>query len=194
MRHNFLTLVVMEIKISTQQILKVLYIISWIIFIGICIEAGGYVFNAVYTMFYNPVGAAHLWNKLDLSALYNLDPGFFLVLTSIMSIVAILKAIMFYQIVLILHDKKLNMSRPFNEEMGHFMFRVSYLTLGIGLFTAWGAKYATRFLEQGVKTPSPEHLGLTGGDVWLFMGITLFVIAQIFKRGIEIQTENDLTV
>ncbi len=184
----------MEIKISTQQILKVLHIISWIIFIGICIEAGGYVFNAIYTMAINPVGAGHFWNKLDLSALYKLDPGYFLVLTSLMSITAILKAIMFYLIVLILHDKKLNMSRPFNQELGRFMFRVSYLTLGIGLFTAWGAKYTARFLEQGIKTPSPEHLGLTGADVWLFMGITLFVIAQIFKRGIEIQTENDLTV
>jgi hypothetical protein len=30
--------------------------------------------------------------------------------------------------------------------------------------------------------------------VWLFMSVTLFVIAQIFKRGIEIQTENELTV
>lgn len=184
----------MEIKISTQQILKVLYLISWILFIGICVEAGGYVFNAIYTLFINPVGAAHFWNRLDLSALYSLDPGYFLVLTSLMSIAAILKAIMFYQIVLILHDKKLNMSRPFNREMGNFIFRISYLTFGIGLFTAWGTKYATRFLEQGIKIPNPEDLGLTGSDVWIFMGVTLFVIAQIFKRGIEIQTENDLTV
>jgi hypothetical protein len=26
------------------------------------------------------------------------------------------------------------------------------------------------------------------------MGVTLLVIAQIFKRGIEIQTENELTI
>jgi hypothetical protein len=35
---------------------------------------------------------------------------------------------------------------------------------------------------------------MAGADVWLFMGVTLFVIAQIFRRGIEIQTENELTV
>jgi hypothetical protein len=36
------------------------------------------------------------------------------------------------------------------------------------------------------------HLG--GADVWLFMGVILYIIAQIFKRGIEIQAENELTV
>jgi len=42
--------------------------------------------------------------------------------------------------------------------------------------------------------PDVQYLRLGGADVWLFMGVTLFVIAQIFKRGIEIQTENELTV
>jgi hypothetical protein len=42
--------------------------------------------------------------------------------------------------------------------------------------------------------PDIEHLRLGGADVWLFMGVTLFVIGHIFKRGIEIQSENELTV
>jgi len=42
--------------------------------------------------------------------------------------------------------------------------------------------------------PDTQHLRLGGADVWLFMGGILFFIAQIFKRGIEIQTENELTV
>ena len=35
----------MEIKISTKQILKILYVISWIIFVGVCIDAGGFISN-----------------------------------------------------------------------------------------------------------------------------------------------------
>jgi len=45
-----------------------------------------------------------------------------------------------------------------------------------------------------VKMPEIQYLRLGGADVWLFMGVILFVLAQIFKRGIEIQTENELTV
>jgi hypothetical protein len=184
----------MEIKISTQQILKVLYVISWIIFIGVCIEAGGFIFNAFYTLALNPVDAQYFWQEVDLSGLYQYDPGYFFAETLLISIVAVFKAILFYLIVKILHDKKINLSRPFNREMGRFMFNASYLSLGLGLFSYWGVKYTEWFVKQGVKMPDIQHLRLGGADVWLFMGVTLFVLAQIFKRGIEIQEENDLTV
>jgi hypothetical protein len=42
--------------------------------------------------------------------------------------------------------------------------------------------------------PSIQNLKFDGADVWLFMGVTLLIVAKIFKRGIELQTENDLTV
>jgi hypothetical protein len=42
--------------------------------------------------------------------------------------------------------------------------------------------------------PDTQRLRLGGSDVWIFMSVILFVIAQIFRRGIEIQSENELTV
>jgi hypothetical protein len=126
--------------------------------------------------------------------LYKYDSGYFYVVLLFMSIVAVMRAFMFYLIVRILHDKKLNMSQPFNKEMGNFIFNISYLALGIGLFSFWGVKYTMWLVNQGVKMPDIQHLSLGGADVWLFMGVTLLVIAQIFKRGIEIQSENDLTI
>jgi len=49
-------------------------------------------------------------------------------------------------------------------------------------------------LEKGISMPDDNSMGFGGADVWMFMGIILLVIAQIFKRGIEIQLENDLTI
>jgi len=181
-------------KTKTNMILKILYVLSWIIFVGVCIEAGGFIFNAFFTLLLNPVGAKHFWQQVDLSPLYYYDHGYFFVETLLMSIVAVMRACIFYLIIKILHDKKLNMSQPFSSEVGRFIFRISYLALSIGLFSWWGVKYTEWFVKQGVKMPDIEHLRLGGADVWLFMGVTLFVIAQIFKRGIEIQTENELTV
>ena len=86
------------------------------------------------------------------------------------------------------------MSQPFSKEVRLFIIRVSCLAFGIGLFTAWGVNYTEWLVKQGVKMPDTLNLRLGGADVWLFMSVTLFVIAQIFKRGIEIQTENELTV
>ena len=180
----------MEIKISTQQMLKILYVISFIIFIGVCVEAGSFIFNAFFTLVINPKNAGYF----GLTSLYEYDHGYFLVELLLMSIVAVMRAFLFYLIVKILHDKKLNMSQPFNKEIGRFIFHLAYLAFGIGLFSNWGVNYTDWFIGQGVKMPDIQHLRLGGADVWLFMGVTLFVIAHIFKRGIEIQSENELTI
>jgi len=81
-----------------------------------------------------------------------------------------------------------------NSEIGLFIINVSCLAFGIGLFTAWGVKYTGWLVAKGVKMPDTHHIRLGGADVSLFMSVILFVIAQIFKRGIEIQSENELTV
>lgn len=180
----------MEIKIGTQTILKVLYVLSWILFIGLCIEAGSVFFNAIFTVFFKPEAADYF----ALTSLYAYDTGHFLVLLLLMAIVAVLKALLFYLIVKILYDKKLDMSRPFNKEMGRFIFKTFYLTLGIGLFSRGGAKFTEWLTGQGVQMPGLERLNLEGAEIWLLMAVILFVMAQIFKRGIEIQSENELTV
>lgn len=180
----------MGITISTRQVLKVLYVLSWIIFIGVCIEAGSCFFNAIFTLAINPKAADYF----HLSGLYQYDRGHFCVVLLLMGIAGVLKAIMFYQIVKILKDKKLDMAQPFNKEMERFVFIVSYLALGTALFSFWGVNYTQWLVQQGVEMPDIQRLHLDGASVWLFMGITLFVIAHIFKRGVEIQSENDLTI
>ena len=181
-------------KTRTKQILKILHVLSWIIFVGVCIEAGGSIFSAFYTLVINPINAATFWAGNDLSGLYKYDPGHFFVETLLISIASVLKACIFYLIIKILHNKKLTMSQPFNNEVRLFIINVSCLAFGIGLFTGAGVEYTEWLVNQGVNMPDTQHLRLGGADVWLFMGVTLFVIAQIFRRGIEIQSENELTV
>lgn len=183
----------MKVNLSTEKMLKIVYVLSWILFIGLCIEAGGFITNLVL-VFFNPSIVSHLWQQIDLSNLFEFSQGYFVLLTSIMSIVAIMKALLFYLIVKILHDKKLNVTKPFSREFGSFIFNVSYLTFGIGLFSFVLSKYAGWLLLQDVKMPDAHSLRIEGADVWIFMALTLKVIAQIFKRGIEMQEENELTI
>jgi hypothetical protein len=46
----------MELKITSNQIFKVLQILSWFIFIGLCIEAARIVVNTFITAFTNRDG------------------------------------------------------------------------------------------------------------------------------------------
>ena len=185
----------MDIKITNNKVLKVFQILSWIIFIGLCIEAGGTIVNTFIALFINPLGATYYWEGADyLTNLYNHDYGHFFSITFIMTIVAVLKAIMFYFIVELFSEKKLNMLQPFSLDLRRFILKLSYLSLAIGLFSYFGFKYAAWLTKQGLETVNLESLHIAGADVWIFMAVILFVIVQIVKRGIEIQTENDLTI
>ncbi len=171
-----------------------LNVVSWIIFIGLCIESGGYITNTIYTLFFNPIAANHFWSDLNFSDLYQFNQSYFVTITALMIIVSVLKSIMFYQIVNIFHKKILDLSNPFNASFGKYIINISYFVFAIGLFSYWGTKFTTWLISQGVSMPSIQSLKFAGADVWLFMGVVLLIMAKIFKKGIELQTENDLTV
>lgn len=183
----------MEIKITTTQVLKVLQVLSWVLFIGLCIEAGGILFNACYASFFNPKVSAHFWG-MDLSGLYAADRGAFIGISLIMIIVAVLKAVMFYLIVKLFTEKGLDLAQPFSPVLKRFIVHLSALAAGIGLFSFYGQWQYSMHLTRSIGMPDKLDLHFAGADVWLFMAVILFVIAQIVKRGIDIQQENDLTI
>lgn len=183
----------MQITIRTERILKVLYIISWVLFVGICIKASAFLLNAVCALV-KPELLRYLWKPVDMPQLLQYDHGYFFVVMLIITIVHVLKALMFYLIIKILSDKKLDMALPFNQSVQRFILSIAYLSFSIGLFSSWGSRHAEWLGTKGVTMPDMETMQLGGADVWLFMGIILFVIAQIFKRGMEIQSEHELTV
>lgn len=190
---HHLKLIIMEIKISTKSILKFLYVLAWIILVGICVEVFGLIFNTFFIMGHNPLGPNTVWEGADLSSLYTYDMGYFLVETFFTIIPAIFKVLMFSLIVKILHNRQ-DITQLFNESVRRFIANLAYLSLGTGLFSLWGVNYTQWLVKQGVEMPDIQQLHLAGSDVWLFMAVILFVIAQIFKRGIEIQDEHELTV
>lgn len=184
----------MEIRITTPHILRFLEVFSWIIFIGLCIEAGGILFNTAYTLFINPQGAANFWEHANLEALYRFDRGHFAAMAIVMCIVAVLKAVMFYSIVLYFKNKKINFASPFHPALKNFITNLAYASFAIGIFSLSGARYSEWLTLQGTVVDDLHKLHIGGFDVWLFMSVILFVISQLVKRGIEIQTENELTI
>jgi len=178
---------------KTKIFLSLLYIIAWIIFVGLSIEAGGFITNAVFVLA-QPQAVPYLWQQVDLRDLLQYGHGFFFTLVTIISVVTVLKAILFYLIISILHNKQLTLEQPFTFIAQRFIIRIASLSLSIGLFSILGVKGAAWLRGQGVKMPDLQALHLSGADVWIFMSMALFVVAYIFKKGIELQTEQDLTV
>src|SRR5690606_3763025 len=116
----------MDIRITTTQVLKVQEILSWIIFIGLCIDAGGLLVNTFFTLFINPDAVAHFWTGGDyLTLIYQFDRGHFIAVTVIMNIVAILKAIMFYLILKLFTKGRLDIDRK-STRLNSSHVKISY--------------------------------------------------------------------
>ncbi len=89
----------------------VLSILAWVIFIGLCIEAGGLIVNFIFSI-YNPEFVQNLYQKLDLSKLYNLSKRAFFSMYTFILVISVLKAYLFYIVIRLVH--KLDLSKPFN--------------------------------------------------------------------------------
>ena len=183
----------MELKISTKMMLAILLFVSWAIFVGLCIEASAFLVNAVFALV-KPSVVPFLWQQVDLSDLLAHDKGYFFVVVLLSAIVAAHKAWMFYLIIMALMKKSISWVQPFSVQTKRLVMYLSYLTFATGLFSSMGAKYVKWLSGQGITMPDTQSLHLGSGDVWLFMAVTLLVIGQIFRRGIEIQSENELTI
>ena len=172
---------------KTKQILKVMKILSWIIFIGLCIKAGAIIISFFVSLFVNEVASKDLYLGLDLSEIYNSGIWQYVNVVSFIISIAILKAYLFYLVIKIF--LKMNLEYPFSVAVAHLISKISYVLLSIGIIAIIANSYAKRLLNRGLSF----RLNFESSE-FLFMAGIIFIIALIFKRGIEIQQENNLTI
>jgi hypothetical protein len=175
---------------KNDAILKVLHVVSWIAFIDLCIEAGALIFNFVYALF-KPIASRNIYKGLDLSEMY---ANHFLQFIGVMSFavaLAILKAYLFYLVVKIF--QKLNLVKPFDVEISKLIEKISYEAIVIAVVTLIAQQFTKRLIQNGYEV---SHVEKYWNDTaaFLMMAAILFIISQVFKKGIELQNENDLTV
>ena len=175
---------------SNTFVFKGLYIVAWVIFVGLGIEAGGLFVNFVFSL-YKPEFVQNLYQKLDLSEMYERSKWAFFSIYSFILVIAVLKAILFYVVIMLM--SKIDLSKPFNSFVSRQITKISYYTLSIGLLSYIARQSAKNLLHRGFAT---ENLNQFWADsqAFILMAAVIYVIATIFKKGIEIQNENDLTV
>lgn len=168
----------------------VLSIVAWIIFVGLCIEAGGLIVNFIFSL-YKPEFVQNLYQKLDLSEMYHLSRWAFFSMYSFILVISILKAYLFYIVIRLIH--KLDLSKPFNNYVSEQITQISYFTLSIGLLSYIARETAKNLLHRGYEIDQLNQFWVDS-QAFILMAAVVYVIATIFKKGLEIQNENDLTV
>jgi len=175
---------------SSNFIFKALYIIAWIIFVGLSIEAGGLIVNFVFSV-YKPEFVPHLYQKLDLSAMYNRSQWAFFGMYTFILAIAMLKAWLFYVVIELVG--KLDLAKPFSTFVSKKIMLISILTLDIGVLSLVARQSAKNLLHHGYETDELNRFWVDG-EAYILMAAVVYIIAIIFKKGIELQNENDLTI
>jgi hypothetical protein len=175
---------------TNNFVFTVLKIIAWIIFVGLCIEAGGLVVNFIFSIV-NPAFVSKLYQKLDLSDMYAKSKWAFFSMYSFILFIAFLKAGLFYKLVLLV--SKIDPIKPFSDFAARQILQISYYTFSIGFFSYFARQSAKTVAHHGDLTDNLNPFW-EDAQAFILMGAVVYVIAQIFKRGLDLQNENDLTV
>lgn len=176
----------MEKDTRTKQILNVMYVLTWIAFVGLMIETGAILVSYVVGCI-NPGASKNLYRDLNLEELRAFSIWQFSWSVSFLFAVSGMKAYVSYLVITAL--SKVNMANPFTTEMVTILEKISYILLGIWIVAVLNNQQVEWLLKQTDITS--ETLS---ADEFIFMAGLVFIISQVFKRGVEIQSENDLTV
>ena len=173
-------------KLKTTQILAFLRILSWIAFLGFTVFTGSVLISYIVSI-KNPEGAANLYEGFNLVALYQYNFLLYSLMILIIILISILKATVWYMIARTI--SKIKLRNPFTKNITRQLELISYL-----LFTVFilglVVKIYVAYLRASVN---PVMVELHYGE-FLFMAGLVYIISQILKRGVEIQSENELTV
>ena len=167
-----------------------LYIVAWLIFVGLSIEAGGLIVNYFFSL-YKPEFLQNLYQKLDLAEMYKVSKWNFFAIYSFILSIAILKAVLFYVVIRLMH--RMDLSKPFSEFVAKQILQISYFTLSIGLLSFIARQFVKNLMHRSFVTDNLNQFW-ADSQAFIIMGAVIYIIATIFKKGVELQSENDLTV
>ena len=167
-----------------------LHVIAWLIFVGLSIEAGGLIVNFVFSVF-KPELVGNLYQKLDLSELYQQSQWVFFSMYSFVLVIAVLKAVLFYTVIQLQY--KLDLTKPFNGHVAKKISQISYYTFSTGILSYIAGESARNLSRRGYEINELSQFWVDS-QAFILMAAVIYIIAVIFKKGIEIQNENELTV
>ena len=176
----------MSTKTKTETILVIMNVLTWIIFIGLMIEAGAVLVSYGVSII-NPKGLMKMYKGLDFYSLSQYDFWHYTGIISFKAAILIIEAYTAFLVIKVLSAIKI--TNPFTMDVAQRLEKIAYM-----LMLAW---VAILFYNGQLKWLSKEVACLQenklSSELIIYAGL-VFVIAQIFKKGVEIQDENELTV
>ncbi len=185
----------MKKKTRTEKILKIINVFAWITFVGTLVKSGIILISFIITLFkpeavvfkdipvfgegtspgtyFYEIRESNLWNYI------------FYVITIILW--TLTKSYLAYLIIKLL--SKINLIHPFSMEIANRIVKISYTLIFI-----WGLSFVVNFFDKWATLAIGLEPQFEVRGEFLFIAGLVYLIGNIFKRGVEIQNENKLTI
>ena len=173
-------------KSKTYSIFQVMLVLAWLACCGFIVKAGAIAISYVVSIS-NPAGAQNLYMGLDFSPIKQYNFWQYTAAVVLMIAIALLEAYTAYLVTRAL--SKIKLSQPFTPEVSVVLVQISIIMLYTWI-TAMLYNVHQSWLSNKIVGMHPNYIP---GEFILMAGV-VFVMAQIFKKGVELQTENELTV
>jgi hypothetical protein len=170
--------------LRTWQILKG---ITPVIFFALCTKTGTLLISIGISIFRHPTAASNLYMGLDLSALMAYDRMHYGIIAALLLLVTGLKAWMAFDAWRIFST--LDMELPFSPAIHRLIRRIGVVALATGVLAVIAEKFSNGLIRHEVSIP----ISWAAEETLLFAAI-LIVISHVFRRGIELQEEQKLTI
>ncbi len=177
---------IMTIHSKTPLILKVMRVIAWIAFIGFLIQGFAILGMTIYSSI-KEIGTDDFYDHMDLSVLFEYSQFQFLIFCLFLVIGSLLKSGVWLLVIQSLSN--FNLNRPFSMHVIKKLEKMSLL-----LLVVWVVSMLANAHQDFLLYKTGAFFGSKASGEFLFMAGLVFVISQIFKLGVEMQSENELTV
>ena len=184
------------VKITrTEKILKIINVFAWIIFVGTLVKSGVILISFIISIF-NP--EAIVFKDIDVFG-EGISPGTYLYeireshlwnyIPYVISIIlwTLIKSYLAYLIIKLL--AKINLIHPFSMEIANRIVKISYTLIFI-----WGLSFVVGFFDKWATLAIGLEPQFEVRGEFLFIAGLVYLIGNIFKRGVEMQNENKLTI
>ena len=176
-------------KTRTEKILIVLRILAFMGAIKYSIDFGAQLTHFVAS-FINADWAKRTYEvNLDIFSIREKSIAYYSYAMCLTIAVSALKATIWYVVYALL--TKLKLQTPFSMEVEKKLESIAFLSLAVWIVSSIFWKIYAYYLLQDTGIQLPVN---NSGDEYLFMAGIIYIISQVFKRGIEIEEENQLTV
>ncbi len=171
---------------TTAKVLMVMNVLSWIAFVGFMIDATAILVSYVASCFDLEL-VKRMYKSLETSLVYSNGFEVYTFYVFFAFAQQAINAYITYQIIRVL--TRVNMKNPFTTGVARRLEFIAYILFGA---------FVTGIIHNSYFGWLQKRTGLVLDEWsidWLFAtaGI-VFIISQVFRRGVELQAENDLTV